>query len=212
MELRVITAAFTLLFWLSACGVGNSSAPDKALELEWEIYQETLRRQREQERIQEEHYRRQMEIQRLREEERRRQEQQLRYEEQQRQYEEQVRLQNQLSASEQCDPAVPHLPHETDCSFFYHCDQGQGGSPAVKVLKKCGPGTLFNSQSMICDWPQNVYLVRPECEGQSQASRESESSSSSARGGYQQQSERVIRKRGTWLTSSHATVKGLYFF
>ena len=32
-----------------------------------------------------------------------------------------------------------------------------------KVLKTCGPGTLFNPVTMICDWPHSVYKTRPEC-------------------------------------------------
>ncbi len=59
----------------------------------------------------------------------------------------------------QCDPAVPNVKHETSCKSFYHCDD----SRHQLVLKECGPGTLFNPVSMICDWPNAVSLVRPEC-------------------------------------------------
>ena len=63
----------------------------------------------------------------------------------------------------QCDPSVPHVEHPTDCQLFYHCVPGSYGAPASKVLKKCGPGTLFHPVTMICDWPDSVALVKPEC-------------------------------------------------
>ena len=34
------------------------------------------------------------------------------------------------------------------------------------ALKNCGPGTLFHPMLNICDWPLNVYRVRPECEAE----------------------------------------------
>ena len=30
-------------------------------------------------------------------------------------------------------------------------------------MKLCSPGTLFNHILSVCDWPVNVYKVRPEC-------------------------------------------------
>ncbi len=54
------------------------------------------------------------------------------------------------------DPASrPNIPLEGDCSFFYHC-----GADGTKVLKECGPGTLFDPNSMICGWPDVVLKVR----------------------------------------------------
>ena len=38
----------------------------------------------------------------------------------------------------------------TDCSKFYNCGHG------VPHLTSCGPGTLWNDQIKVCDWPQNV--------------------------------------------------------
>ena len=38
----------------------------------------------------------------------------------------------------------------TDCGKFYNCGNG------VAHLTSCGPGTLWNDELKICDWPQNV--------------------------------------------------------
>ena len=62
-----------------------------------------------------------------------------------------------------CDTARPHIEHETDCSKFYHCVPGAYGGHPRRVLKECGPGTLFNPQTMTCDWPNVVTAIKPEC-------------------------------------------------
>lgn len=36
-----------------------------------------------------------------------------------------------------------HLPHETDCTKFYHCEFGR------KTLKDCAPGTHFNPKLQV---------------------------------------------------------------
>ncbi len=57
------------------------------------------------------------------------------------------------------DPVTrPNIKHESDCQKFYHC-----GSDGSKVLKTCGPGTLFSVVHMICAWPDDVRKERPEC-------------------------------------------------
>ncbi|KAI4502388.1 hypothetical protein M0802_002300, partial [Mischocyttarus mexicanus] len=43
---------------------------------------------------------------------------------------------------------VVHLPHETNCSLFYKCDEGR------KVLHQCPPGLDFNPILQVCDLPQ----------------------------------------------------------
>ena len=60
------------------------------------------------------------------------------------------------------DGATIHMAHESDCSKFYHCvpDQIKGSRLATK---NCSPGTLFNPRNLICDWPINVYKVKPSC-------------------------------------------------
>lgn len=61
----------------------------------------------------------------------------------------------------QCDPARPHSPHPTNCYMFYHCVQRLGY--VEKVEKTCNPPTMFNPDTMICDWPESVRKIRPEC-------------------------------------------------
>ncbi|KYB26070.1 peritrophic matrix protein 14 precursor [Tribolium castaneum] len=43
-----------------------------------------------------------------------------------------------------------HLPHETDCTKFYKCDNGK------KVEFDCRDGLHFNKELQVCDWPQNA--------------------------------------------------------
>ncbi|XP_043486985.1 chitin-binding domain protein cbd-1-like [Polistes fuscatus] len=49
---------------------------------------------------------------------------------------------------------VVHLPHETNCSLFYKCDEGR------KVLHQCPPGLHFNPKLQVCDLPQNVNCTK----------------------------------------------------
>ncbi|XP_063233046.1 hemocytin isoform X2 [Bacillus rossius redtenbacheri] len=60
-----------------------------------------------------------------------------------------------------CDVAKPNIPHPTDCRLFYQCVDTPAG--AQQVQKRCGPGTWYNPVSMVCDWPQVVQPLRPEC-------------------------------------------------
>lgn len=41
-------------------------------------------------------------------------------------------------------------PHPTNCAKFVHC------SNLAAYIKDCGPGTVFNSVELTCDWPINV--------------------------------------------------------
>ncbi|XP_046832523.1 uncharacterized protein LOC124430268 [Vespa crabro] len=45
---------------------------------------------------------------------------------------------------------VVHLPHETDCTLFYKCVEGQ------KVALQCPPGLHFNQVLLVCDWPEHA--------------------------------------------------------
>ena len=58
-----------------------------------------------------------------------------------------------------CDPARPHSPHPTNCYLFYHCVDGVKG--IVYLEKTCHPPTMFNPDTMICDWPESVMRIRP---------------------------------------------------
>ena len=67
-----------------------------------------------------------------------------------------------------CDEALINVIVPGDCSAFFHCT----GLQSPKVKKQCAPGTLFNPVTLICDWPLNVYKVRPECNQESLASKQ----------------------------------------
>ncbi|KAG8238941.1 hypothetical protein J437_LFUL000780, partial [Ladona fulva] len=62
-----------------------------------------------------------------------------------------------------CDPAKPNRPHETDCYIFYQCADTLHGVEMVK--KTCGPNMMYNPETQICDWPENVMRIRPDCSG-----------------------------------------------
>ncbi|KAL0894249.1 hypothetical protein ABMA27_014259 [Loxostege sticticalis] len=58
----------------------------------------------------------------------------------------------------------PNYQHPTDCEKFYECTPDMlNPSKHHAVLKSCAPGTLYNPVAMICDWPDAVKAVRPEC-------------------------------------------------
>ncbi|XP_069680100.1 uncharacterized protein teq isoform X2 [Periplaneta americana] len=44
-------------------------------------------------------------------------------------------------------------PHPTDCSKYLNCWRG------TTHTQQCGPGTLFNPQTLVCDFPYNVNCV-----------------------------------------------------
>jgi hypothetical protein len=60
-----------------------------------------------------------------------------------------------------CDPARPHSAHPTDCYKFYHCVDRL--TSIEQVEKTCNPPTMFNPDTMVCDWPESVMRLRPEC-------------------------------------------------
>lgn len=61
----------------------------------------------------------------------------------------------------ECDIAQPNSPHPTNCQLFYQCVPTLTGYELVE--KECGPGTLYNSEIYVCDWPTEVLRTRPEC-------------------------------------------------
>ncbi|XP_046603352.1 hemocytin isoform X1 [Neodiprion virginianus] len=60
-----------------------------------------------------------------------------------------------------CDLAKPYQAHPRDCRAFFQCAPGSDGPELVE--KWCGPGTLYNPISQVCDWPSVVILQKPEC-------------------------------------------------
>lgn len=62
---------------------------------------------------------------------------------------------------DRCDPARPNSPHPTSCHLFYQCVERRGG--VEQVEKTCQPPTMYNPDTMVCDWPEAVMRLRPEC-------------------------------------------------
>ena len=60
-----------------------------------------------------------------------------------------------------CDPARPVKEHPTNCSMYYVCRELVHGTEDVERF--CNPPTLFNPSTMVCDWPDSVIAIRPEC-------------------------------------------------
>ena len=77
-----------------------------------------------------------------------------------------------------CTGSMINAVVPNDCSSFYHCNSFQATGKLVK--KKCGPGTMFNPVNLICDWPLNVYKVRPECKISQDSTVSSSSSTTSS--------------------------------
>ena len=66
---------------------------------------------------------------------------------------------DQLIAGEMCRSGkFKYLEHKTNCSLFYHCDNGR------PVVKFCDSPLLYNKITSVCDWSQNVYQIRPMCQ------------------------------------------------
>lgn len=66
-----------------------------------------------------------------------------------------------IDASKPCDPSTPNVDFPGDCRKFLQCERSI--DVWLFVEKACAPGTFFNPQSMICDWPDVVMKIKPEC-------------------------------------------------
>ncbi|XP_016844891.1 hemocytin [Nasonia vitripennis] len=60
-----------------------------------------------------------------------------------------------------CQLTEPYRAVADNCFDFLQCSVGLNGNEWVQ--KTCGPGTMFNENLQVCDWPANVAVVRPEC-------------------------------------------------
>ncbi|ODN06523.1 putative chitinase 3 [Orchesella cincta] len=63
-------------------------------------------------------------------------------------------LENMCKSSSTSSASHGLHPHPILCAKYIQC-----GAPGTYFLKSCGPGTVFNSELSICDWPSNV----PHC-------------------------------------------------
>lgn len=61
-----------------------------------------------------------------------------------------------------CDPAVPHIEHPYSCYKFLHCVPDLEGK-YYYVEKTCNPPTMYHPISMVCEWPESVFLVKSKC-------------------------------------------------
>ncbi|XP_068082174.1 hemocytin [Anabrus simplex] len=60
-----------------------------------------------------------------------------------------------------CDVTHPNSPHEVDCHIFYHCKDTPEGPELVE--KTCGPFTMYNRDTQVCDHSYNVIAKWPHC-------------------------------------------------
>lgn len=58
---------------------------------------------------------------------------------------------NSYTAPAEADCAAGIHAHETECDTFYQCDHGHRFPDQT-----CPEGLLFNSDLLVCDWPENV--------------------------------------------------------
>lgn len=54
------------------------------------------------------------------------------------------------SGNTPCQQSSGLEPVADDCAVFLNCVHGNG------VRQRCGPGTRFNAERLVCDWPYNV--------------------------------------------------------
>lgn len=54
------------------------------------------------------------------------------------------------------NPQWQYYPHESDCSKYYWCVQGE------PLIQECKQGTIWDTSANICNWKENVN--RPECD------------------------------------------------
>lgn len=64
-----------------------------------------------------------------------------------------------------CDLLRPLVPHNEDCSRYLQCVETSSGLEQME--RECAPLLWFNTETLTCDWPHAVKLVRPECTGES---------------------------------------------
>ena len=65
-----------------------------------------------------------------------------------------------------CKPGDLHVANPLDCSTFFYC-LFTGTAHQRVELRNCAPGTLFNPEIKVCDWPGRV-----KCAGEKSASSE----------------------------------------
>jgi len=59
--------------------------------------------------------------------------------------------------SDMCtDPSINYIPNQNDCSAYYWCVHGK------PLTAKCPPGTMWDTNGIRCDWPDNVK--RTDCQ------------------------------------------------
>lgn len=59
------------------------------------------------------------------------------------------------------DLSQMYREHPTDCQLFYQCAPGEHGAELVE--KSCGPHTMYNPITKVCDFASSVIDIRPEC-------------------------------------------------
>jgi hypothetical protein len=62
-----------------------------------------------------------------------------------------------------CDVNNPNSRDAKDCHRFYHCVDTLEGPELVE--KTCGRFMMYNHEKQVCDWPETVIKLRPECAG-----------------------------------------------
>ncbi|XP_031350529.1 uncharacterized protein LOC116176191 [Photinus pyralis] len=65
-----------------------------------------------------------------------------------------------LPTTQQCDVSEPNRPG-ADCYTYHRCEERDG--VAVEVQKSCKPEFMFNPETLQCDFPDNVGVIKEEC-------------------------------------------------
>lgn len=60
----------------------------------------------------------------------------------------------------ECITKEGYMSHESDCRKYYWCYHGK------PYEQTCAKGTMWDSNRNVCNWPDNVMVMRPECRGE----------------------------------------------
>ncbi|KAJ8683258.1 hypothetical protein QAD02_019050 [Eretmocerus hayati] len=67
-----------------------------------------------------------------------------------------------VDLNDECELSEPYKVNKTDCKRYSQCSPGSGDTN-VWIPKICGSGMMFNEKLQICDWPDAVISLMPEC-------------------------------------------------
>jgi len=90
------------------------------------------------------------------------------------------------------DESTTPEPVQTDCTKFYQCSEG------AVTIQKCAEGTVFNPNTFVCDWPDNVPECNPKT-GHYKPGTFEEEDEDELDGHHDDNSHHATRGHGSWM-------------